>query len=159
MSILSVIINTHTSAGYAVLPFNSANTVSGLVMFENNTYINATPSSSSQIHIRSNLANETNTSAGSLGNTAAILSSLGGLAFIPSAFGLMIETMQRIPGTLLAILNTLATLPQQSSQSGAITAVTAFCIIILSGALMSYYVIIFALKLVSPVLKTEAEDV
>lgn len=152
MLMLTVVLNARTTTGNGVLPPGVATNVTGLLNNESNAYLNTSPSSNTIIHIRANLGAQTNQTSGSLSNIG-VLSQLSGLAFIPAAFGLFITTMFQLPNTMITIVNTLLTQP------GNVNNLIGFSVLAMSGCLMSYYVIIFSMKLVSPISKTEIEDV
>ena len=146
MTILSTVLNTHTTTGAGILPYNTANELNGLVNQTNQTFI----STQSQNSLQTQLRTQYNYSANQI--NPGILQTLGGLAFIPAAFGSFMLTLWSIPRTMIFIFQTLLTF-----QSPYV--LLPFSVMALSAGLMAYYVMFFVYKLFTPITKTEIEEI
>lgn len=146
MTILSTVLNTHTSSGAGILPIGTANELNGLVNATNQTFISTTSQNSLQTQLRG----QYNYSANQI--NPGILQTLGGLAFIPAAFGQFMLTLWSIPRTMIFIFQTLLTF-----QSPYV--LLPFSVMALSAGLMAYYVMFFVYKLFTPITKTEIEEI
>jgi len=146
MAIMGIMLNTKTTNGYGLLPENVLIHSAGLINVLNTTYINTTNPNSLTVQLTGQLYNSSNSI------NVGGLTQLGGLAFIPAAFGLFMQSIFQIPNTILLLFQTLFTL------QGAYV-VLPFSIMAISGIFMAYMVIEFVMKAFTPISKTEISDI
>lgn len=157
VGILIPVMLTHTTSGQTIfgqgnfingnfIPANYVQHLNGTIQYINQSYLAVSGPNS----LQQQMASVVTTSANNI--NPGILQTLGGLAFIPAAFGLFMNSIFNIPGTITSLWSSLVT------GQGAYV-VLPFSVLLLSGAITSYFVIIFAMKLITPITKVETEDV
>ena len=151
MIILSVVLNARTTTGNGLLPPGVQLNLGNVINTENTTYLNQSAGGPVHLNIQQQISSQTANSA----NYAQLsyLQSLAGLAFIPAYFGQFMSMAFSIPGTIILIVQTLVTQPSS------VSAWFTFSAVALSSCMMAYYIIIFGFKVISPVVKTEIEEV
>ena len=152
IGILSPVLVLVTVGGGGVLTPGFAASFNGVVTNSSNFFVN--PNGPLQV----GLSQQTAANAKGLDGGAGVLSNIGGLAFIPAAFGDFINLMFRSPAILLAMFSTLLT-PGAVGSGAYIDISLIASMTIISGTFMAYCVAIFAMKLMTPIVKTEMEDV
>lgn len=152
VGILTPVLLLTTVGGGGVLTPGFAASFNGVVTNSSNFFVNPTGA------LQVGLSQETVANANGIAGGAGVLSSIGGLAFIPAAFGEFINLMYRSPGIMLAMFSTLLT-PGAVGSGAYVNLSLIASMTIISGAFMAYCVAIFAMKLITPIVKTEVEDV
>lgn len=157
VGILLPVLLTHTQTGQTI--FGQGNYVSGNFVAPNSivhlqgtlgslnqTYFVSTGKYSLQQQMSNVVSNSSNINAG-------VLQNLGGLAFIPAAFGLFMNSIVSLPNTLFTIIGIIF-----SGYLGAYVVVPV-SILLISGVFATYFVVGFAWKVLTPITKVEIPDV
>lgn len=157
VGILMPAMLTHTQTGQTILgpgnfvngnfiPANYVQHLNGTIAYLNQSYLSVSGPNSLQQQMATVVSNTaSNINPG-------ILQTLGGLAFIPSAFGFFMNAIYNEPGIIFSLFGSLL-----SGQGAYI--VLPFSVFLISAAILSYFVIIYAMKLMTPISKVEIEDV
>lgn len=146
MAFLVPMLVFHTAGGRAMVPGSYAVSLNGTVLMLNNTYVSQTSQNSLAVQLQA----QTLSSANSITGTA--LQTIGGLAFIPAAFGLTMRSMLNIPGTIWNMFTSLL------SNTGEYI-ILPFAIFGVTSLVMSYFIILFCLKGMTPITKTQMEEI
>jgi len=146
MSIMGVLLNTRTISGNGILPYNETVQLGAIINTSNgNVSITTDPHS-----LRVQMGTEFKNTARNV--TPGVLSTLGGLAFIPSAFGQFMNSMWNIPGTMIRITESLLAFKNPY-------VVFPFSMMMITTALMTYYTIMIVMKMLTPITKSEIEEI
>lgn len=146
VGVLIPMLITHTDLGGGVLPVNTINHLNGTMNMTNQSYI----ATSGQNSLRVQMGTAYNQSANNA--TAGSLQQLGGLAFIPSAWGKLMSVFYNMPGTVNTLITSLL-----NFQSPYV--IFPFSVFVISAALMGYMTFMFILKGLTAITKVELEDV
>lgn len=152
VGVLAPVLLLTTVGGGGVLTPGFAASFNGVVTNSSGFFVNPNGD------LQSGLSSITAQNANGLAGGAGVLSSLGGLAFIPAAFGSFINLLFRSPGIMLAMFSTLLT-PGAVGSGAYVNLSLIASMTIISGAFMAYCIAIFAMKLMTPITKVEIEDV
>lgn len=145
VGILVPALATHTQTGAGIVPGNYLQHLNGTIGYLNQSFITPTGANS----LQQQMSGVISASANAI--NPGILQSLGGLAFIPAAFGAFMNSMWNLPGVVINLFSSIFT------NTGAV--ILPFSMFLISAAFLSYFTMIFAFKLLTPITKVEIEDV
>ena len=158
IAILNSVLTYKTSTGMTVFGPGTFDAGGNFIPTNYLVHLNGTSNSLQQAYISSKnkssfylaLQNQANTSAGSL-SSPNVLTSLGGLAFLPSAFGQFMSSMLNVPNTISSFQTSIFT------NTGVI--VLPLVMAVISGALLAYVVIVDVAALFGIITKTQPLDI